>query len=422
MLAVSFAWYGTMMLLPAADRPWVGDTTDNSWLTLLFGANGLSRVSGEGGGAGANFGGEPGPLRMFDSAVGGQIAWLLPLALAGLALGLWSRRRAERGDLARSAYVLWGAWGLVSWAVFSFSKGIFHPYYTTALAPAVAVLAAGGLVLMWDRSRRSARWAAALSLAVIGTASLAASLLSRTAGFVPWLAPLVLALALLAAGALMLGHVRSLAPARLRTTARVAAIAALLAVLAGPASYSIATVGRSLTGSNPLAGPAAVSAAGFGGGPPTGGGHATGRRGTPPIGMPPGFEPSAAVHGGASASVSQATISYLETHQGATRFMVAAVGSHTAAAIALQSGRNVIDMGGFMGSDPSPSLSQLKQLVSSGQLHYVLLNSTRSGAGDVGFSSSATRSRNSWIETHGRVEVNGQTNAGTTLYYLSSAA
>jgi hypothetical protein len=147
--------------------------------------------------------------------------------------------------------------------------------------------------------------------------------------------------------------------------------------------------------------------------------------------MPPGFGPSAAVRGGASgapgggvdASVSQATISYLETHQGATRFMVAAVGSHTAAAIALQSGRNVIDMGGFMGSDPSPSLSQLKQLVSSGQLHYVLLNSTRSGAGDVGFSSSATRSRNSWIETHGRVvKVNGQTNAGTTLYYLSSAA
>jgi 4-amino-4-deoxy-L-arabinose transferase-like glycosyltransferase len=437
MLAVSFAWYGTMMLLPAADRPWVGDTTDNSWLTLLFGANGLSRVSGEGGGVGTNFGGEPGLLRMFNSTVGGQIAWLLPLALAGFALGLWSRRRAARGDLARSAYVLWGAWGLVSWAVFSFSKGIFHPYYTTALAPAVAVLAAGGLVALWDRSRRSARWAAVLSLAVIGTTALSASLLGRTAGFVPWLAPLAVALALLAAAALMLGHVRSLAgaPARLHTTARVAAIAALLALLAGPASYSIATVGRSLTGSNPLAGPAAVSAAGFGGGGPTGGGHAAGRRGTPPFGMQPGSGPPAAGReaalrgaggvpgGGMGASVSKATISYLEAHQGSSSFMVAAVGSHTAADIALQSGRNVIDMGGFMGSDPSPSLSQLKQMVSSGQLHYVLLSSTRAGAGGIGFSSSATQARNSWIEGHGTVvKVAGETNTGTTLYYLPSAA
>ena len=165
MLATSFAWYGTMMLLPAADRPWVGDTTDNSWFTLIFGANGLSRVSGgTGGPAGAGgFGGAAGPLRLFNSILGGQIAWLLPLALAGLVLGLWTRRGAPRTDLARSAYLLWGGWGLVSFIVFSFSQGVFHPYYTTALAPAVAVLAAGGLVVMWDRSRRSAGWSAALA-------------------------------------------------------------------------------------------------------------------------------------------------------------------------------------------------------------------------------------------------------------------
>jgi hypothetical protein len=121
-------------------------------------------------------------------------------------------------------------------------------------------------------------------------------------------------------------------------------------------------------------------------------------------------------------SVSKATISYLEAHQGAARFMVAAVGSHTAAAIALQSGRNVIDMGGFMGSDPSPSLSQLKQLVSSGQLHYVLLSSTRSGAGGFGFSTSATQVRNSWIESHGKViKIAGETTTGATLYHLAGA-
>jgi 4-amino-4-deoxy-L-arabinose transferase-like glycosyltransferase len=432
-LAVSFAWYGTMMLVPAADRPWVGDTTDNSWFTLIFGANGLSRVEGSGSGS-ASFGGEPGLLRMFNSAVGGQIAWLLPLAVAGLALGLWSHRRAARVDLGRSAYLLWGGWAVVSWAVFSFSQGIFHPYYTTALAPAVAVLAGGGLVLMWDRARSSAGWAAALSLAVIGTAALSASLLGRTTGFVPWLAPLVLALSLLTTAALMLPHIRSLAqaPGRLRMTARVAAVAALLGVLAGPASYSMATVGRSLTGSNPLAGPAAVSAAGSGGAPAPGGGPAAGRLGASAFGAPPGlrtssFGPGAARSGARGApagamgaSVGKATISYLEAHQGSARYMVAAVGSTTAGAIALQSGRNVIDIGGFNGSDPSPSLSQLKQLVSSGQLHYILLNVTRNGGGRFGLSSSATQARNRWIESHGMVvKVTGESNTGVTVYYLS---
>jgi 4-amino-4-deoxy-L-arabinose transferase-like glycosyltransferase len=54
-----------------------------------------------------------------------------------MSLGLWTYRRAPRTDLCRSAYLSWGGWAIVSWAVFSFSKGIFHPYYATALAPAV---------------------------------------------------------------------------------------------------------------------------------------------------------------------------------------------------------------------------------------------------------------------------------------------
>ncbi len=485
LLAVSFAWYGAMMLIPAAHRPFVGDTTDNSWFSLIFGANGLSRVAGNGAGGGApggagSFGGVAGVTRLFNPIVGGQISWLLPLALFGLLLGLWARRRAPRTDPARSAYILWGGWGLVSWAIFSFSAGIFHPYYTTALAPAVAALAAGGLVEMWDRARRSAVWAAALGAVVIGTAVWAAVLLARASGFVPWLAPTAIVLAALAGGALLLARVESRrqphAPS-LRALLPFAAVAGLLSMLAGPTSYAIATVGDTLNGGNPLAGPASANlagapGAGFGGGRPSGsGGFAPpggaaqgppagaglpggGPGGAAPAGastgnLPPGAFASGAARndgptgaggaarsggptgavggaGAAGANVSSAVIKYLESHQGAAKYMVAAVGSNTAGTIALQSGRNVIDMGGFMGADPAPTLAQVEHLIDTGQLHYILLGGSGGGPGGGGLgsrgaSNAAVEARDRWIEAHSTVvHVPGQrTSGGATLYYIA---
>jgi 4-amino-4-deoxy-L-arabinose transferase-like glycosyltransferase len=483
--AVSFAWYGTMMLLPASQRPWVGDTTNNSWFSLIFGANGLSRVSGSGGAAGptgaGSFGGAAGPLRLFNSIVGAQIAWLLPLALLGLLLGLWSRRRAPRTDLPRAAYLLWGGWGVVTWAVFSFSQGIFHPYYTTALAPAVAVLAAGAAVELWDRSRGSLRWSVAAGAAVCATAALAVLLLGRAGGFVPWLAPTVVALAALSTAAL-------LAARRSRLVLAVAAVAGAVAVLAGPAAYSLATVGKTLSGGNPLAGPASAEGGfGFGGPggafrsggrprgpagapgiPPPGLFSAQGARGGPPVagqgapgsggaaggtGFPGAAARAAGFSAGASApgaSLPTATVKYLEAHQGSAKYMVAAVGSSTAGALALQSARNVLDMGGFMGSDPTPTLAQLKHLIATGQLHYVLLSSGGApggaggpggagsgagglraggagapggGSGSSGASATAIQARDAWVESHGTVvHTSSQGSGGATLYFLTSSS
>jgi 4-amino-4-deoxy-L-arabinose transferase-like glycosyltransferase len=504
LLTVSFAWYGAMMLVPAAARPWVGDTTDNSWFSLIFEANGLNRVAGGSGGAGpagaGGFGGPAGPLRLFDSIVGGQIAWLLPLALVGLLLGLWTQRRAPRTDLGRSAYLLWGGWVLVSWAVFSFSAGIFHPYYTTALAPAVAVLSAGGLVTLWDRARNSTLWAVALALVAVATAILAAVLLGRATGFAPLVAPTAIVLAVFAAAALLLTRVPASGQwlAARRWIASFAAIAGLLAVLAGPAAYSIATVGKTLSGGNPLAGPASAETGlgdpggprgaprglafgGIPGGAPDGapGGvpprgpsetaagvpHLGPGRGATPSGVRPspgslplgaqggptgapsfGASSAGLRGGGGGGAVTRTLIKYLEAHQGSATYLVAAVGSSTSGSIALQSGRNVINMGGFMGADPVPTLAKLQRLIASGQLHYVLLSGAQGGAGEPaglgglgadgpsvgrgpggpGATSAAVQTRDAWIERHGAaVTVPGlstSTSGGGTLYYFSSAS
>ena len=69
--------------------------------------------------------------------MGTQISWLLPSALLLLAAGLWFTRKAIRTDRTRAALLMWGGWLLVTGLVFSYAKGIIHPYYTVALAPAI---------------------------------------------------------------------------------------------------------------------------------------------------------------------------------------------------------------------------------------------------------------------------------------------
>src|SRR5581483_7164070 len=97
-------WVAVVELIPAADRPYIGGSQDNSFLSLTFGYNGFGRLTGDetgsvgggGGGRGGNGGGmwgSTGITRLFDGDIGGQIAWLLPAALILLVFGLWATRR-----------------------------------------------------------------------------------------------------------------------------------------------------------------------------------------------------------------------------------------------------------------------------------------------------------------------------------------
>src|SRR3954470_693426 len=95
MVAVGLAGPLLMALPPAADRPWISGTNDNSIWSLIAGYNGLGRLAGQsggpgggtggppgaGGGAGGLFGGSPAPLRLLNSALGGQAGWLLGAAV-----------------------------------------------------------------------------------------------------------------------------------------------------------------------------------------------------------------------------------------------------------------------------------------------------------------------------------------------------
>jgi hypothetical protein len=293
MVAAAGWWVAIVTLTPASMRPYIGGSQTNSVLELTFGYNGFGRLTGNetgsvGGGPGGGWG-ATGWARMFGAEVGGQVAWLLPAALLLLGAGLWITRRAPRTNRARAGFLLWGGWLLVTAAVFSFMQGIFHAYYTVALAPAIGALVGMGATGLWEVRRHPVlRWWLAGTVAV--TAVWSYALLRRTPDWHPGLAPLVLLGGLVVAG--LIGALPWEERRRAgwagpggRRVAMAVAIAGLLVVLAGPAAYALDTAATPHGGAIPSAGP---DVPGGRGGP--GFGPRGFRGGTPP-GFGQGFGP-----------------------------------------------------------------------------------------------------------------------------------
>ncbi len=144
----SLWWVVAVMAIPAADRPFIGGSQNNSLWNLIFGYNGFGRLTGNesgsvgGGGGTASRWGATGLFRMFNSEFGSQISWLLPAAVILLLAGLALTWKAARTDRTRASLVIWGGWLVLTGLVFSLGQGIIHPYYTVALAPAIGAVVA----------------------------------------------------------------------------------------------------------------------------------------------------------------------------------------------------------------------------------------------------------------------------------------
>jgi 4-amino-4-deoxy-L-arabinose transferase-like glycosyltransferase len=409
-LVVSAGWWVALVeLWPASARPFIGGSSNNSILQLVFGYNGLDRIGGGGNaGSGANFSGTPGILRLFNSLMGGQISWLLPAALIVLVAGaVWTAGR-PRTDRTRAALLLWGGWLIVSAAIYSYMTGVIHPYYTNTLAPAIAVLVGVGATVLWQQRRQLGR-RLILAAMLIATAAWSYSLLDRSPDWHPWLRFAVLA------GGVVAATVMIVAGAQLKRAA-LAAVAAtgLLASLAGPVAYSLSVVGSAETGSIVSAGPAVASTRGFGGGP---------RAASPGDG-------------------SSALALLLEGSSSRYSWVAATSSGSTAASLELATGRSVMAIGGFTGSDNSTTLAGFEKLVAEGRIHYYIAgggfgggngsfrvpggfagglrptggSSGRGGAGGPG--GGVSTQIESWVSTHFKSITVG----GTTVYNLTQRA
>ncbi|MDL5202533.1 glycosyltransferase family 39 protein [Streptomyces sp. ALI-76-A] len=473
-LVVSGGWWVAIVeLWPASSRPYIGGSQNNSFLELTFGYNGLGRLNGEetgsvggGGGGGTGQWGETGWDRMFSSEIGGQVSWLLPAALILLVAGLvatlpHSRLRSrggtpmpERTSATRGAFLVWGGSLLITMVVFSYMAGIFHQYYTIALAPYLAAVIGMGSALLWER--RAESWASlGLAAAVVASAAWGYVLLNRTPDYLPWLKWLVLVGGLVAGLGLIF-------VARLGRQLALAAVGlGIVASLAGPAAYTLSTVDSAHTGSIPTAGPAGASmmggrggGGGMGDGLPGGGqnqqngngntqgqgtpgGGTGGTGGFPGGGMPgqngtpqgqgqtpqgngfPGGGGAALGEGGRTggagmgglingASVTAEAKKLLEADADQYTWAAAAIGAQNAASYQLATGDPVMAIGGFNGTDPSPTLAQFKEYVADGKIHYFIASGSGGGMGGSGDGTSSQIT--TWVEaTFKKVTVGSAT-------------
>ncbi|EDY56397.1 MULTISPECIES: glycosyltransferase family 39 protein [Streptomyces] len=451
-LVVSGGWWVAVVeLWPASSRPYIGGSQNNSFLELTFGYNGFGRLSGDetgsvgggGGGGGTGQWGATGWDRMFNSEIGGQISWLLPAALILLVAGLVATRKLKRTSVTRGSFLVWGGSLLMTMVVFSYMAGIFHQYYTVALAPYIAAVIGMGAGILWEK--RAELWASiTLAASVVASASWSYLLLDRTSDYLPWLKYLILIGGLVAALGLIfagrLNHRLALAAASL----------GLVAALAGPTAYTISTLQEGHTGSIVTAGPAGASMMGGGGGPGGGGGrggfggampggqgqqgqgrqNGNGTGGFPGGGMPGqnqqngnGSTPNqqggrAGGVGGLlnGASVTSEARKLLETDASKYTWAAAAIGAQNAASYQLSIGDPVMAIGGFNGTDPSPTLAQFKKYVADGKIHYFIAGGS---GGGMGGSSSGTSSQiTSWVEANFKKVTVGS----ATFYDLTQKA
>ncbi|WP_428934638.1 glycosyltransferase family 39 protein [Streptomyces sp. ACT015] len=415
---------------------------------------------GGGGGGGGTFAGTAGIGRMFNDILGGQISWLIPFAGIALVAGLVRCGRAPRTDLTRAGLILWGGWLVLHYLTFAMAEGTMHPYYTTALAPGIAALTGAGGVMLWRAFRGAdTRWTWVLPAALAVTGGWAVVLLRRADGWNTWLWPCVGVLTVLAVAGLLV--FRSGHRARLLAASVAAAIVAALAGPAAyAASPALSSASGGMGGTNPTAGPS--TGGGFGGGrgggpgggqgmpggtrqdgeragggfpgggqgeapegggqgeAPQGGGAPGGGNGEfpggangefPGDGMPGGTGGTGGTArggmggggmgggpGGGMGGADSELITYLEKHQDGATWLLAVSNSQSAGQLILSSGKPVISMWGFTGSDRAMTLAKLKELVKKGELHYIQLGG---GGMGMGGDNSLSQEITTWVQKHG---------------------
>jgi 4-amino-4-deoxy-L-arabinose transferase-like glycosyltransferase len=400
LLVVSLSWAVAVDLTPADERPYVGSSEDNTVMELILGHNGLNRLVGGGGNRpqapndddsdggianppngvvssipdGAANGGNPLPsadrngppamdpfngptqggaqpsnspsdgamgndeigqaglLRLLSPPLSNEIAWLLPIALLCLVVVAISQHLRWPPGSVHKAWLLWGGWLLTALAFFTVAE-FYHAYYLTMLAAPLAAIASAGLAALgrWIRDG-SARAGLALALMVVASVVyqgfVGLAYIDTFVWYVPSLGMMIVAMAALAA---------ILISDKVRWIAMVLTLA-LAAVVAAPSLWSALTALDNF----------------------------------PNVNLPQAYEASGDQGGNRRMAVDDKLLEFLLANTTDSQYLMAVRSSMDGASYVLETGRPVLYMGGFNGSDPVVSAADLQTMTTEGDLRYIL--------------------------------------------------
>lgn len=405
-LAVSLAWVVIVWLIPAPDRPYVGGTNGNNPWEMVFGYNGLGRFSATADSAAyrsftPSFAGDPGPFRLFNAELAGQIAWLLPATIVAVVVLIVLRWRP-------AIVVFLAVWFATEVAMFSLVAGM-HQFYTSALAVPVALLVATAFAVA--RSRRLL-WPQLLLVIVAAVAAVTiAAMYPEPSPVIAWVQ---VAVAAIAVTLLVLER-------RVHALRAVTAVVAAIALLLTPAAWSALTV-TTPSSINPTA--AGVSQMPGHGGAPGSSPHGASTFPGSGAGVRPDLRTRGGQNGGQGGIRGTAVLDrpgseadlllYLRQRQGTAKYLVATFGAQAAAPLILESGGgSVLPIGGFDGSDDVPTLAAFQQMVADGDITYVLGSSVQASAA-ARSASASTQQISAWVTSACTLVPDAP--AGATLY------
>ncbi|MDF2880511.1 MAG: dolichyl-phosphate-mannose-protein mannosyltransferase [Clostridiaceae bacterium] len=459
LILVSLSWSIAVDLVLAANRPFIGSSTNNSVMELIMGHNGFDRI-----GLGsrsrnsneinlrnqsqgqrqtadnfsrektqgqfqdtanlqnrnrqftnnAGFGGmgnssKAGITRLFaNNNISDQISWLLPFALFGfLAAKLKEKSSVSIDDKRRLSLIMWFMWLLPECIYFSFTKGSFHTYYLTTMAPSISALTGIGLVTMWEFFKESDWKSWLLPSAFIVNAAVEILILSYNYGRSSGYKAIIFATAILSvissialAGANIvkqrnnpLESVKIKKLSNHHVFGKALVSAAFIGIILAPIVWSFTPMFYKMNGSSPSAGLELAS--------------------------------NRQMQDSSIGSNSK-LIKFLESNRTNEKYLVAVPSAQTYASdLILETGEPVMTIGGFSGSDKIITLSKFKQLVANGEIRYAIVN------GDTGPNAASMLKNNSsnnisnWIQQNGKLVPGSEwkntdtTNSGTNSERIS---
>jgi 4-amino-4-deoxy-L-arabinose transferase-like glycosyltransferase len=415
---VSLSWAFVVDLVPSQNRPYVGSSTNNTVTELIFGHNGVARLSSSKGGGGrggngqrpammnkaktsdtstdskqnlrangpnsasipnansgnaANSSGIPGPgngggapggssslsgnfggqtpsgiTRLFSKNIlSDQICWFIPLAFLGFIASLLAQKfRLPFNNKKKLDLVLWIFWLLPEFIYFSFTTGLFHPYYLTMMAPPIAALSGIGITSMWKLYKEGGIKSYLLPVSFILEGILHLVMLSY---FIDSISSTITMIIITAAVLSFISSIGLIIYKLVKQQdsfngknfkfAKTLTALALIGILTTPAIGSAAVINHAINGSMPAAGLELLSDE---------------------------------VSNDSSLSINTKLIEFIKSNAPNTKYQLVVSDSQSADSIILGSDVSVIALGGFSGSDNILTLSEFKELVKNGDVRYVL--------------------------------------------------